>query len=620
MDREGGFIIITTMMLLVVLMTLLAAFYITTNIELATTRFSQDSTRGFYVAEAGLNLRAEEIRQIFIGYNRPTGVSPNSGAPACVGGNTGSGDYICKNYSINGRTARSYVVEDATNPVVLTIPAGERYQYLNAQEYRYTARSNGLSPSGKDEAQLELRFKSRLVPMFQFAAFYNKDLEILPGPVMTLSGPVHTNGDLYLNTDAGGNGLTIQGQVTTAGRLYRGRKNDSTCASNKVRVYNPLSAASLIPSCSTRRLLSTTDVTGWNGQIQMAVPVVTVPDPEVLDPTPGQVYWDHADLRLVLKMLNATTIDTTNSPSGIEVRRQDNTVDTYATTRLATCTGSVRQIGGSSALRATGTSAAFRNNREGRTIRMLDVDLRALFNCLHSNYWLTPGPVAPKRLDDSGDGGLVFYFTVSGPSGTTSSSPYGIRVRNGATLQATVAGAPLVRGLTVVTDQALYLQGDYNSAARIPAAALSDSFNVLSNAFYSAAAQNFTDSNSTLPLGNRTPTATTMNLALLAGTDTTGGAEGSGGQGGSYNGGLENYPRFHENWAGAVNFTYNGSFVSLNRPRRVSGAWVYGGSQYTAPVRAWGYDTSFNNAANLPPITPRFVYLRQELFVRDFDQ
>ena len=113
--------------------------------------------------------------------------------------------------------------------------------------------------------------------------------------------------------------------------------------------------------------------------------------------------------------------------------------------------------------------------------------------------------------------------------------------------------------------------------------------------------------------------AATINAAVLSGTSTTGNIEGSGGQGGAYNGGLENYPRFHENWNGNT-FTYVGSLVSLGNPRFSNGAWVYGSPVYTAPTRAWAYDTSFNNAANLPPLSPRFVTLRQEMFLRDFEQ
>ncbi|MCB0328533.1 MAG: hypothetical protein KDD70_02685, partial [Bdellovibrionales bacterium] len=73
------------------------------------------------------------------------------------------------------------------------------------------------------------------------------------------------------------------------------------------------------------------------------------------------------------------------------------------------------------------------------------------------------------------------------------------------------------------------------------------------------------------------------------------------------------------NWSGDT-FQYRGSFVSLGTPQKVNGAWQYGGNRYTAPIRDWDYDTDFNDAANLPPLAPRFVYLRQELFQREFEQ
>jgi hypothetical protein len=168
-----------------------------------------------------------------------------------------------------------------------------------------------------------------------------------------------------------------------------------------------------------------------------------------------------------------------------------------------------------------------------------------------------------------------------------------------------------IKGLTIVTDQAIYIEGNYNSTRKVPAAFLADSLNVLSNSW--------NDSNSQKNLNKRVASNTTINAAFLAGTDLTGGDDGVAGQSnGAYNGGLENYPRFHEKWSGRTLY-YAGSFVSLNTPRHVDGAWVYGGMQYKAPGRAWNYDTDFNDAANLPPLTPRFVYLKQELFVRRFE-
>ena len=58
--------------------------------------------------------------------------------------------------------------------------------------------------------------------------------------------------------------------------------------------------------------------------------------------------------------------------------------------------------------------------------------------------------------------------------------------------------------------------------------------------------------------------------------------------------------------------------MSLSTPKHVKGAWVYGTPQYNAPTRNWDYDTDFNDGDKLPPLSPRFVYLRQELFVREY--
>jgi hypothetical protein len=611
--KERGFVLLTGLLMLAALTAILTAYYSVTRMETMSSKSSKDSVGGFYGAEAGLNLRAEEIRQKFVGYNRPSGAAPSSDSP-CVGGDNGSGDFMCKTYTLPAggmtRNVVTYVEEDENNPVILTIPPGERFQGLNAQEYRFTARSFSYRGSDREEAILKLRFKSRLVPLFQFAAFYSKDLEILPGPNMTLSGPVHTNGLLFLNSDAT---LTISGQVTTASDLYRGRKNQNSCRSNSVSIFDPTSGRFLTPSCSNRTLLSQSQLNAWNNMIQVRVPTLTVPGPEVFDPAPGYVYWDKADLRIILALTGTNAVDTSASPTGVQVRTAGNVIDVVKTNAI----NSTTLCPGSIAGRAVGNSNSFYNNREGRTIRMLEIDMRALLNCIHNNnlFGTGVGPysASQKKLSDDTEGGIVLHTSIFGPNSGASANGYGVRVRNAATLQSNIAGAPVVKGISIISDQAFYVQGNYNSSGKIPAAIMVDSVNILSN--------NWTnDSNSTASLSSRVPTATTINSAFVAGTDTTGGVEGIGGLNGSYNGGLENYPRFHENWNGTVTLTYRGSFVSLGRARHVNGPWVYGGSVYTAPVRNWNYDTAFNDAAYLPPITPRFVYLRQELFVRDFEK
>jgi hypothetical protein len=50
----------------------------------------------------------------------------------------------------------------------------------------------------------------------------------------------------------------------------------------------------------------------------------------------------------------------------------------------------------------------------------------------------------------------------------------------------------------------------------------------------------------------------------------------------------------------------------------VRGTWS--SQAYGAPGRNWDYDTRFNAAQNLPPFAPRFVYLKQESFTRNYNQ
>ena len=603
--NQQGFALIAVLMLVSLVAALLSAHYLLTRADLSTTDSAMDRTRGFYAAEAGLNLRAQQIREEFEGYNRPAGSPPPDlpGQLPCVPGATGSGDFACRAYSFSDRDVRTYVTEDPANPVAILIPPGEAFQNLNAQEYRYGVSSLAVNPDGRPEAILEMRFKSRLVPLFQFAVFYNKDLEINPGPPMTLGGAVHANGDIYLGADES---LTIDGQVTVArgvggfgGRLFNGRKYDDCCSTNNVHIHDGSSEPALPFTPTERHLVTQAQQAAWDGWIQSGLEALTVPEPEEMDASPGRVYWDKADLRIVLDL---------DAPADqqVGVHNVDGTRSAALSDTVAGCSG-----GAPGDLAVGQSSSALKDHREGRWMQMLEVDMQALMNCIQAS----PAVMGNRGLDDSTEGGLVWYFGVEGadtPVGNV--NDFGVRVHNGAELASSTPGAPEIQGLTVVTNQAVYIQGDYNSDSDNwkPAAFLADSLNILSNNWVD------TKSGPTSPI-DRVAWDTTVKAGFLAGTDSTGDVELSPLSGGDktiYNGGLENYPRLHENWD-TKTLTYRGSFISLGVPRHVDGDWD--DDVYKPPVRAWSYETRFSDAANLPPLSPRFVYLSQELFVREFD-
>jgi hypothetical protein len=151
-----------------------------------------------------------------------------------------------------------------------------------------------------------------------------------------------------------------------------------------------------------------------------------------------------------------------------------------------------------------------------------------------------------------------------------------LRIQNGSQL-----GAPL----TIASENPVYVEGNFNSSNKKPAAIMGDAVTFLSSAW--------NDANSSLGLGNRTANNTTVNASIMTGNVETTSS--------NYSGGFENLPRFLEDWSGRP-FNWTGSMVNMWTSRQATGEW--NGSYYSPPNRNWAYDTDLDDPANLPPETP----------------
>ncbi len=646
-DKKQGFAMITALLLLVVLAALVASYFALTSVEVSTESSSRNSTTAFYAAEAGLNLRAKEIREVFEGFNNPSGTSPTN-YKDCLTGNSGSGDFACSQKTFSGHKVLTYVIDETlNNPLSIKIPPGERFAGLSAQQLTYTAYSTSLDKQNLPEAILGLQFKSRVIPMFQFMAFYNKDLEFHPGAFMSGTGPIHANGDIYLNSWAtlqllGGISVSekdpgLPANQTTpdydGGNLYRGIKHTvngvGDCAGtvNIVTVLGDVNSIQPL-NCNNvaqRRLVAESEIlTTWPEIISVNNDFVEIPPPNTF--VVGGEYWNDSDLRITFNV----------AANQIQVRDEFNNFDNALTTSLSQCqllqdpalsfsAQNVLYMGNDGAGN-TGpitVSNQFLDRREGNNYTLVNVDIISLLTCIDGNNGLLNlGPAGPNvGLTDATNGGLVFYITVT----NNNLNNFGIRFYNGASLSSVNAG---LQGLTLVTNLPAYLQGDFNlgqsGAVNVnnwrPAAIFADTFNVLSNGWQ--------DTTTTLVCaqGGAIANTTEANVAILSGTDRTGGRQGPLGWNGVASGGLHNYPRFHEDWSGACGggqtFSYRGSFVSLGTPNFAIGQWRCCGVNpyYLPPIRNYGFDTRFQNPVNLPPLTPRVVYVTQELFERSFDE
>ena len=92
---------------------------------------------------------------------------------------------------------------------------------LHALVKSFTITSDATSTVDRANVQLTQSFETALVPIFQFAVFYGNDLEIAPGPAMTLIGRVHSNGNLWVQAGAT---LKMDSYVTASGNIIHGRK------------------------------------------------------------------------------------------------------------------------------------------------------------------------------------------------------------------------------------------------------------------------------------------------------------------------------------------------------------------------------------------------------------
>jgi hypothetical protein len=187
-----------------------------------------------------------------------------------------------------------------------------------------------------------------------------------------------------------------------------------------------------------------------------------------------------------------------------------------------------------------------------------------------------------------------------------------VKLVNGSAINLPVCPTGVTCGLTVTTENPMYVYGDYNSNSagggfndhNVPASVAADAVTLLSN--------NWNDVNSfssPFSTGGRTGVTTWFRMGVVAGKgasfpipgwDTTA-LDGS--QDFGTDGGVHNFMRFVEAWNATLN--YEGSLVSLFYNRQAVGLYK-GGIVYGAPTRAYQFDTNFLNPILLPPRTPMF--------------
>ena len=527
--NERGVVLIVCLILLLMLSLIGIASITTSNSDMQVAGNEMNQTGAFYAAESGVEKSAASIATSY-----ETTAQPPNPLPS---GNVSQGIY-----------RNIYSTTDNGAPVSITLTDGS-YKGLFGSVKSFNITSTGIDTVKRESGVgLTMQMQDVLIPIFQFAVFYQNDLEFSPTANMTLSGRIHSNGDIYLQTSAR---FEDDSYMTSAGDILHGPKAGSGLGTltGDVFIKDGSSVLQNMKNVDGTWLDSNSpnwvngSLARWGGLIedrnlgitQLNLPVVrNGPTTNLIDRAGGGNN-DSFESKAGLTIINGTVMYK-NSSGG-----WDNVTSAFTTILppIMTNTGS------------------FFDARENKTVNSVDINMSLLAS---RGYYPLNG---------------IMY--CSQPSGTTTIKAY--RLKNADTLQA---------ALTVATSNPLYTVGNFNTFRKKPACLIADAITVLS--------RNWNDLNGAGPLSGRVAAATTINAAYITGNLPTG----EGGQ--AYNGGFENLLRMLEKWDG-LTFTWSGSGSNLWNSRQATGPWS-SGVYYTAPNRAFSFDTALLTSGSLPPGTP----------------
>ncbi len=531
-----------------------AASWTSTNMGLNARNNAYDSTVG--AAEAATEMTLGYMARDFFNQSfNPTNLSAYANTIPTGGWAAG--------YQFDNGAGGVNATWISSSPMVVLTNVDSQFAGLYGLGYNCAVRGNAqpLNARYTLAAAVEQDFQLACIPVFQFAIFYSMDLEINPGAPMVVTGKVHSNGNIYSAPPAS---LEFAQCVEAAGGIFTNRAPyDPTGGSATTPIYDvpPLSGVgSMTLPVSTNNTPSVVQ--------QITAPPPPLEDPQ--SPLGAARYYNQCDL----------IVNTTGTNVTVQAGYWDGFVP------LAHDIGTTN---GNSGYSFVQTNASFYDAREQKWTVTTDIDVGALAN------WMS-GTNAGAALNQAASQSLGHQLSslYINDQRALSGKLTVARVSDGQQLPPS--------GLTVATALPLYVKGNFNApdttpgltntANTHPASLVGDAITVLSG--------NWTDAYGSNALAARPAANTTVNAAFMAGivqpTNTTGTLH--------YSGGVENFPRFLENWGGYT-FTYNGSMVVMYPSQFATNYWVQTGTYYNAPTRDWSFDANFLNYNLLPPATPQ---------------
>lgn len=586
--RQRGSVIVAAMIIVVIVTSLVGVTFLATNSASRMSSRAKDYIATQRAAEAAVEYGyGIWKRRIFVA----NGAISTDTASAGLTGPTLAGftyDSVANNGPLKISATDEYgapATNTANPPTRVSVSLLDYPGWRGfASSYLVSAKVKAVAAPGTEEiAGVRRRFQYVEVPIFQMMYFFQNNMEFYKPATMIVGGLVHTNSNLWASSSSSGT-LTFNGNVSYSGAYSQ--TQDPPYANT----WSGWSAnAQIAPTYPNGQANQVTQVPAAQ---PMGVALSTVFNTTDTNP-------NNDGYREIIEQPVAGYTD----PPEIASRRMSNkagiVLSINGTTATATSqNGTTVPAGQLAQIQSafTGKTSIY-DQREGKTVDVANIDVSKLTTVFNTGGL-------------SGFNGVIYIVdktpvTTSGAS--PSPNPKTIRLQKGGILPN--------NGLTIASQNPVYIQGDYNTGTTttptsVPAnatgnptntdsptvsgytrkasAVMGDAVMFLSNAW--------NDANASSSLSSRNASNTTYNTAIMAGFMPSGYTPPSGSQYG-YSGGANNFPRFLETWSGDA-CTYHGSMVELFQSKTFTGEWDTG-SIYSPPNRRWNYDTNFSTTS--PP-------------------
>ncbi|HTX20826.1 MAG TPA: hypothetical protein VMD27_03045 [Candidatus Aquilonibacter sp.] len=452
-------------------------------------------------------------------------------------------------------------------------------------------------------------------PVFEFAIFYNLNMEFVSASSMTVTGPVFCNQSIW----EGSSTLIFASTVDAVGT------NDTTATDPFANDYtasgNPAFSLAGQPVSGAGALNLSI---GTNAEAILDLPPLAYAMGTVAAySNTGQVYLANAADLYITNSARGTNFgaltstgtntfiyyqDSLNAQSLTPISPDYYSLKTGGSTNFVSisptagldCVTNVRFASYSFITNVLfydwreGWNGGSGINGKGKVVQAIQIDISTF------NKWLTNTAsnggsyYSLLNVEDKGHPiNSVYVYNAVPLTGTTLPA---VRVVHGQQL-------PSDYGFTIATPQPLYILGNYNvqtpagsssgqnnTVYTYPAALMADAITILSS--------NWNDT-VTSKDPSVSPSTTTINAACLEGI-----VQSNPDISGNYSGGVENFLRFLEAWG---TLYFNGSIVVMFPSQYATNSWQQTGNYYTFPRRNWAFDTNFTQVSKLPPLTPQVV-------------